>query len=44
MTKYYYTCEEDKRLIEKSFHNIESYVIMIMDFIININDKIKGGI
>ena len=26
MTKYYYTCEEDKRLIEKSFHNI-AYII-----------------
>lgn len=26
MTKYYYTCEEDKRLTEKSFHNI-AYII-----------------
>lgn len=26
MTKYYYTCEEDKRLIEKSFYNI-AYII-----------------
>lgn len=26
MTKYYYTCEEDKILIEKSFHNI-AYII-----------------
>lgn len=26
MTKYYYPCKEDKRLIEKSFYNI-AYII-----------------
>lgn len=26
MTKYYYTCEDDKKLIERSFRNI-AYVI-----------------
>ena len=26
MTKYYYSCKEDKRLIEKSFYNI-AYII-----------------
>lgn len=37
MTKYYYTCEEDKQLIEKSFHNI-AYII----FGKKNSDKIKN--
>lgn len=26
MTKYYYTCEDDKKLIERSFRNIASVI------------------